>query len=105
VQNRNGEFVAASLESIAAAVNHSPHWSADGRNSLVNAPGEGSYPIASFTWLVTPLHFSDERKCEAMVAFLQWILGPGQAQAAAVGYLALPKEVVTRELTQIPRLH
>jgi hypothetical protein len=32
-----------------------------------------------------------------MQSFLKWMLGPGQMQAAALGYLALPKDLVTRE--------
>jgi ABC-type phosphate transport system substrate-binding protein len=40
-----------------------------------------------------------------MVAFMQWMVGPGQRQAAALGYLALPKDVVTREEDAIAGIH
>jgi len=33
----------------------------------------------------------DKAKQAALAAFLTWMLGPGQAQAAALGYVALPK--------------
>src|SRR5262249_28248412 len=52
VRNQNGEFVQASLESTAAAVRHLAETRDDLKVSVVNAPGAGSYPIASFTWLV-----------------------------------------------------
>jgi phosphate ABC transporter phosphate-binding protein len=98
VRNQNGEFVQASLESIASAVGHSAEVR-DGnvRPSIVDAPGEGAYPIASFTWLVVPARIADDAKRSAVAAFLKWMLGPGQRQAAALGYLALPKEIVAKE--------
>lgn len=46
---------------------------------------------------LVPPQIEDERKPSAIKSFLNWVLGPGQRQAAALGYLALPKEIVTRE--------
>src|SRR5215469_7277415 len=99
IRDQNGEFVEASLESIAAAVSHSPEIHDDFKGSIVNAPGEGSYPVTSFTWIVVPDRIADEAKRSAIMAFLRWMVGPGQRQAAALGYLPLPKEIVAREET------
>ena len=104
IRNQNGEFVGASLESIAAAVDHSPAMHDDFKASIVDAPGAGSYPVSSFTWLVVPAHIANEQKRSAVTAFLHWMLGPGQQQAAALGYLALPKEIVEREESAIARI-
>jgi phosphate transport system substrate-binding protein len=104
VRNKQGEFVAASLESIpAAATSMEPE--SDFKVSIVDAPGRGAYPIATFTWLVVPAHIADDTKRNAMVGFLKWMLGPGQKQAAALGYLALPQGVVSREEAAIVRIH
>jgi phosphate ABC transporter phosphate-binding protein len=97
IRNRNGEFVEASLESVASAVSHSPEMREDLKSSIVDAPGEGSYPVASFTWIVVPAQIPDGTKRSAITAFLKWMLGPGQRQAAALGYLALPREVIAKE--------
>ena len=105
VRNRAGEFVAASLESISVAVNRAAAIPDDFQVSLVDAPGAGAYPIASFTWLVVPAHIADDQRRAAITSFLRWMLGPGQAQAAALGYLALPKELVVREETAISAIH
>jgi ABC-type Fe3+ transport system substrate-binding protein len=43
-------------------------------------------------------------KREAIKGFLRWMLGPGQLQAAALGYLALPAEVVKREEAAIDKI-
>jgi phosphate ABC transporter phosphate-binding protein len=105
VRNQNGDFVEASLESIAAAVNHSMDISDDLTVSIVDAPGPGSYPIASFTWLIVPEHVADSVKRNAIVLFLRWMLGAGQTQAAALGYLPLSEDVVAREEAAIARIH
>jgi phosphate transport system substrate-binding protein len=105
VRNRNGEFVAASLESIAVAASRSVEIGDDFKVSIVDPPGAGAYPIASFTWFVVPTHIADSAKREAIAGFLKWMLGPGQRQAAALGYLALPKNVVSKEDSAIARIH
>jgi phosphate transport system substrate-binding protein len=104
VRNSNGEFLEASLESIEVAANESMHMGDDLKVSIVNAPGAGAYPISSFTWFVTPAHIADDAKRAALAGFLTWMLGPGQAQAAALGYLALPKDVVARGQSAIRQL-
>ena len=105
VQNRNGEFVPASLESIAAAVSRSNKIKDDFKVSIVDAPGAGVYPISSFTWIVVPVHSVNNDKRNAMTGFLQWMLGPGQRQASALGYLPLPKDLVTKEEAAIAKIH
>ena len=105
VRNRNGEFVEASLESIAAAVSNSVQNRDDLNVSIVDAPGAGSYPIAAFTWIIVPAHVPDDAKWTAITSFLRWTLGPGQRQAAALGYLALPKEIVGMEADLVAMIH
>jgi phosphate transport system substrate-binding protein len=105
IRNKNGEFVEASLESIAAAVDRSREIRDDFKASIVDATGQGAYPISSFTWIVVPAHIVDEARRGAMIAFLRWMLGPGQRQAAALGYLALPREIVSREEEAIGKIH
>jgi ABC-type phosphate transport system substrate-binding protein len=39
----------------------------------------------------------DDGKRHAFAGFLKWMLGPGQTQAAALGYVALPADVVKKE--------
>ena len=104
VRNKQGEFIAASLESIpAAATSMEPE--SDFKVSIVDAPGRGAYPIATFTWFIVPARIADDAKRNAIVGFLKWMLGPGQKQAAALGYLALPQGVVSREEAAIVRIH
>jgi phosphate transport system substrate-binding protein len=105
VRNRNGEFVPASLETIAAAASHSIKLGSDFKVSIVDAPGTGVYPISSFTWIVIPAHGADDTKRNALTGFLMWMLGPAQRQAAALGYLPIPKELAIQEEAAIARIH
>jgi phosphate transport system substrate-binding protein len=105
IRNRSGEFVEADLESIAAAVDRSSEIGDDFKASIVDSPGEGAYPIASFTWIVVPRHIADAAKRSSITAFLRWMLGPGQQQAAALGFVALPTNVIAKEKQAIARIH
>jgi phosphate transport system substrate-binding protein len=105
VRNRNGEFVSASLESIAKAVNRSKEIDLDFKVSIVDEPGLGVYPISSFTWIVVPPHIADDAKRTALTGFLQWMAVPAQRQAAALGYVPIPKDLVAKEEAAIARIH
>ena len=104
VQNRRGEFVAASLKSMAAAANEVTEASQNLTMSLVNPAGMGAYPIASYTWFVMPAQIPDGQKRIAITEFLKWMLGPGQTQAAALGYLSLPKTIIEQELIALQKI-
>jgi phosphate transport system substrate-binding protein len=105
VRNRDGKFVSARLESIAAAASHSMKISHDSKASIVDAPGTEVYPISSFTWIVVPVHTANEATQNALTGFLRWMLGSGQRQASALGYSPLPADVVIKEEAAIARIH
>lgn len=104
VRNQAGRFVAADLESIRAAADGAG-MSSDLKVSLVNAAGREAYPIACLTWFVAPAHVEESGKRQALKELLTWILGPGQKQAAALGYVALPAAVVTAEQAALNKIN
>ena len=98
VRNGAGRFVSPDLETIAAAAEGaSSRIAEDFQTSLTDAAGGDAYPIASFSWFVAPAQVSDPAKKRALKELLLWVLGPGQNQAAALGYVAVPKELLERE--------
>jgi phosphate transport system substrate-binding protein len=105
VQNLDGEFIAASPESLTAAstsaISSIKTESPDFRVSITNAPGKASYPIASFTWLLLYENPKEEKQNETMVSFLKWVLTDGQKVALKLGYPALPNDLVQMELKQL----
>jgi phosphate transport system substrate-binding protein len=96
VKNVAGKFVDPSLASVtAAAASAKFEPNTDFRVSITNAPGEASYPISSFTWLLVQPDMKDAAKAKALKNFLEWMV-TDEAQQMAVGlqYAPLPKPVV-----------
>lgn len=97
VKNPAGEFVRPSAQSIAAAaISQITKMSDDFRISLVNAPGAGSYPIASFTWLYVPVRAPDPERGRAVAEYLAWVYSSGQEIARGKGYAPLPAAVIEK---------
>jgi len=95
VKNTAGAFVTPSLESVTqAAASAKFDKNTDFRVSITNAPGQGAYPISSFTWLLVRPDMKDPAKAKAMKDFLAWMITPeAQAMASDLVYAPLPAEV------------
>ena len=94
VKNGAGKYVKGSTDSVtAAAAGAAKSMPADYRISITNAPGADAYPISSFSWLLIPTHATDAAKTKAIVDFIGWMLDHGEAEAAALTYAPLPKQV------------
>ena len=99
VQNMNGKFVKASIDSVsAAAAAAARQMPPDFRVSITNAPGDDVYPISSFTWILLYLDAKDKAQGKAMVDFMKWALTDGQKFAGEMGYAPIPKTVVDMEM-------
>ena len=99
VQNMNGKVVKASMDSVtAAAAAAAKQMPADYRVSITNAPGDGVYPISSFTWMLFYQDPKDKAQAAAMVEFMKWALNDGQKFAGEMGYAPLPRNVVDMEM-------
>jgi phosphate transport system substrate-binding protein len=105
VQNMNGEFIAASVDSVtAAAAEASAKMPADFRVSITNAPGKGVYPISSFTWILLYENPKDKATAKTMVDFMNWMLMDGQKFASPLGYAPLPAQVVALEKEALKKI-
>ncbi len=104
VENRAGEFVRASLESVtkaaAGALTDIPD---DLRYSLTDAPGAGAYPICGTTWAVCYVA-QPPGKGKALADFLRWATHEGQAHVEELQYARLPGGLVKRAERQLEKL-
>jgi len=101
VKNMAGNFVKADFASVSeAAAGAAKDMPADFRVSITNAPGKGTYPISSFTWMLIPNNLAGTKKTE-ITDFLKWMLTGGQGLAQGMSYAPLPKPVVAREEKQL----
>jgi phosphate transport system substrate-binding protein len=106
VRNQNGDFVTPSLESVSAAAGGADFApDTDFRVSIVNAPGAGSYPISSFTWLLIRPDMADARKAKAIQQFLEWMVTPeAAAMATDLHYAPIPDRVAKLVTARIATL-
>jgi phosphate transport system substrate-binding protein len=101
VRNASGEFIHASLESLALAARDAAVPSSQMPTSITNAAGKGAYPIATFTWLLVPSQVGDPAKKAALLALLHWLLADGQKECPALGYAPLPRDLAERVLNSL----
>ena len=104
IQNKAGKFIESSLDSTKAAVSASAPQLPKGDGSwssvsMVNAPGDTSYPIASFVYILLYKELStdpgiDQSKAKALTDFFSWAITDGQKLAPNLGYVPLPDQVV-----------
>ena len=104
VRNPAGRFIKADLASIADAAAKAHGAGGDFRISLLDSPDKDAYPISTFTWILVPKTGSDEQKRAAIAGFLRWMLGTGQKQCSALGYVPLPHQIVAQELQAVDAL-
>jgi phosphate transport system substrate-binding protein len=103
VQNAAGRSIAPSLDSVSAAL-ATAKVPDDFRFSIVNAPGDGAYPIAGATWLLLYQQQRDAQKGKKMVEFLKWAMTNGEQMAAPLNYAPLPTNLVERVLAEIDKI-
>ena len=114
IQNKAGKFIEPSLDSTKAAVSASAPQLPKGDGSwasvsLVDAPGDASYPIASFTYVLLYKEFStnpgiDQTKAKALTDFISWAITDGQKLAPNLGYVPLPDQVLKLDQDTIKSL-
>ena len=61
--------------------------------SIVDAPGQQSYPIAGYTYLLFYMDQQDCAKAQKLVAFYKWAQSDGTKDATDLDYIALPDAV------------
>ncbi len=105
LENKNGNFVKPTDETIKAAVSavkanipNPTEGYKENLKQMLDAPGNNSYPIVAFTHFLVwenknGKHYSSE-KAKAIKDFLTWVLTEGQKpEHLAPGYVGLPEDV------------
>ncbi len=100
IKNKAGNYIEPTLETIAnAAASAVPTLPAGDASwssvSIVDAPGDNSYPIGSFTYLLAYKDQTDKTKGKELAEFLWWVVHDGQKYSSDLLYVPLPDEVVS----------
>lgn len=99
IKNKAGNFIEPTLETIAnaaaVAVLSLPAGDASWAEvSIVDAEGNNSYPISSFTYLLVYKDQADQTKGKILAEFLWWAVHDGQKYSPELLYVPLPTEVI-----------
>jgi phosphate transport system substrate-binding protein len=100
LKNANGKFVQASVAGATAAA--AQNTSVSPTNfSITNEPGDTTYPISGFSWIMIRTSFTDATKGRAVAYLLKWLVTDGQANGTDLQYAPLPKSVQDLALTNL----
>jgi len=101
--NASGSYVSPSITSIAAAGSHATNLSSANFN-IVNQPGDGTYPLANFSWSLVYKKQPVTDTGIALGKLLDWVATTGQRNAVPLGYAPMPanaQAVAHTELLQL----
>lgn len=100
LENKSGNFVAASTASVQAALATAKF--SDNLIAWVPDPESAdAYPIATYTWLICYKHYTDKGKFELLQSLLNYCATDGQKEAESLGYVPLPPQVAAMDKAAI----
>ncbi len=97
IKNAHGQFVSPSVEGVSACAAGVDLAAMDFKGSIVNAPGEKTYPISAFTYILVP-KIAETSQLKELKKFLTWALTDGQKYASQLHYAPLPKNLANQLL-------
>jgi len=100
IKNANGKFVQPTVAGATAAAAQNTNVSPT-NFSIVNEPGDATYPIAGFSWVILRTSYSDAPKGKAVVYLMKWLVTDGQSDGSSLQYAPLPKPVQTLALSDL----
>jgi phosphate transport system substrate-binding protein len=95
LENKSGKFIVPTEESASKTL-ESVTLPPDLRAFISDPQGADSYPIVTYTWILAYKKYPNAAKAKAMEAAIEYALTEGQKQATALGYVPLPKNVITK---------
>ena len=106
LQNQSGAYVSPSTSSGQQALAAGSQDTGDDLRIYVpDPPGEQSYPIVSYTWLLAYRSYPDAETARAVREAVTWGLDNGQPLAEEMGYIPLPETVRQRALAVVDQIN
>ena len=100
LKNKNGKFVQASVAGATSAA--AQNTSVSPTNfSITNGPGDDTYPIAGFSWIIVHTSNSDTNKGKALAYLFKWLVTDGQSLGTDLQYAPLPTSVQALAMTNL----
>ena len=101
IKNANGKYVQASQAGASAAAAQNTSVSPT-NYSITNEPGDTTYPIAGFSWVILRTSYTDAAKAKAIVYLYKWLVSAeGQKEGADLQYAPLPAAVASLAVSNL----
>jgi phosphate transport system substrate-binding protein len=109
LKNQSGQFLLPSPETISKGASElDPRTPADERLTLVFAPGDRSYPLINYEYMVVSADQAEAPTADALRRFLHWAVsvqgGNAPKYLDAVGFIPLPTFIRALSENQIDRI-
>ena len=104
LQNKAGNFVLPTLDSVRAAAAQKPEVSPSDF-SIVDETGADSYPICGYSWVMLWRNQGDPVRRKQLVDLFSWLVTTGQQYAVTIKYVALPENVQQAATSALATLH
>ncbi|MEP9349857.1 phosphate ABC transporter substrate-binding protein PstS [Xanthobacter sp. KR7-225] len=97
LQNKAGKFVSPTVPSFqAAAANADWAGAKDFAASMINTPGDTTWPITSATFILLPKEPKSAEQAAEVIKFFDWAFKSGAPIAEKLHYIPLPEDVANR---------
>jgi phosphate transport system substrate-binding protein len=104
MRNREGNFVAPSVEASTAAL-AGAELDDDLTYDPLDGPGADAYPITAPTYLLVRTRYGDAGTRDAVVSYVRWLITDGaDAYAASLGYAPVPGSFRTAAFAALDRV-
>ncbi len=103
LKNKSGQFVQASVAGATAAAAQNSAVSPT-NFSITDEPGDTSYPIAGFSWIILRTSIQDAQRAKAVAFLFKWLVTDGQQYGRDLQYAPLPGGVQSFALSELKRV-
>jgi len=104
LENKSGNYIAPTPKSAARTL-EAVKLPTDNLIAFITDPtGAQSYPIVTYTWLLTYRQYQNPIKAQALKNFVNWALIEGQKSSLELGYIPLSKKVVVQAQSAIKKI-
>ncbi|MEH2411072.1 phosphate ABC transporter substrate-binding protein PstS [Nostoc sp.] len=104
LENKSGNYITPTPESVAQTL-ETIKLPANNLIAFVTDPtGAQSYPIVTYTWLLTYHQYPNRVKGQVLKNFVNWALIEGQKSSLELGYIPLSKKVVLQVQTAAKKI-
>ncbi|WP_445626430.1 phosphate ABC transporter substrate-binding protein PstS [Nostoc sp. DSM 114167] len=104
LENKSGNYITPTPASVAQTL-EAVKLPSDNLIAFITDPtGTQSYPIVTYSWLLTYHQYPNRVKAQALKNFVNWAVIDGQKSSLELGYIPLSKKVVLQVQSAVKKI-